>query len=340
MNYSKPSKTVAPHIHFGFSLVELMIVLALSSFLLIGVVKIFISSKVIFHTQEGISNIQENQRIALDQIIRDVSSAGYMGCLQASSDRIVNTLQIDSTTDPIDGYLYEFEFPIDGIEGGSDPDTLIIRRASEGAAVPLLNKMDSQDDDTLLVDDTHPNYSSLEQWDLAVLSDCSNAAVFLITNDPQDPDNAGIIEHKSGVPVPSDLKYGGQENANTDFLRVFGGKRNSIAKIYTVGTAKYFVDDSNSGVGKSLYVDSGSRYELIEGVEDFQVLYGITSDPVNPTPSDYVEANQVANWDNVISIKISLTLATLEPVGNNIESDGRLRKTVSATIRMRNRAPS
>jgi type IV pilus assembly protein PilW len=319
------SNGVNPHkAQVGLSLIELMVALTISLFLTIGVIKIFSSSKVIFKTQEGISQIQENQRIAMDRIIRDVSSAGYMGCLQSTAGNIQTTLDNDQG-------LYNFANAIDGFEGMIDPDTLYVRRALESAAVPLIESMDSETDLTLVVDTAHPNYSSLDQWDIAVLSDCSNAVSFLITNDPAD---TGIIQHAMNIQVPINLLNQYRQNLTQDFGHVFGCPLCSVARIYKVGTTRYYIGESNSGNGTSLFVDSGRAEELIQGVSDFQVLYGIDSETNAgvPTPSSYVKANEVTDWSKVVSVKIELTLVS--------DSDGNLNKTISSTIRLRNHVPS
>jgi type IV pilus assembly protein PilW len=308
----------------GVSLIELMIALTLSLFLTIGMIKIFTSAKAIFHTQEGISQIQENQRIVMNRIIRDVSSAGYMGCLQWATPNIRSTLNLKTG-------IYDFTSVIGGDEGSNGAsDTLYIRRAFESAAIPLSQAMANETDVTLKVDPTGPNYKNLDQGDLAVLSDCSDAVIFMITNQPakKDEEGAGEILHQK------DVEIGDLLNTTEDFSHTYGCPLCSMAKIYKVATTKYYITQSNSGNGTSLYVDSGRAEELIEGVSDFQVLYGIDSKLNSgvPTPSTYVTASAVTDWSDVISVKIELTLDTY--------SDSNLSKTVSTTIRLRNQVPS
>jgi len=51
----------------GFSIVELMVAVAISLLLLTGVVAIFVSSKTSYETNERFSRIEENGRFALDR---------------------------------------------------------------------------------------------------------------------------------------------------------------------------------------------------------------------------------------------------------------------------------
>ena len=50
----------------GFSVIELMVAMAISLLLLGGVISIFVSSKSSYETNERLSRIQENGRFALN----------------------------------------------------------------------------------------------------------------------------------------------------------------------------------------------------------------------------------------------------------------------------------
>ncbi len=63
----------------GFSLIELMIAMALASFLLIGLVQIFGASRQAYQTSVGISRIQEGGRFAFEFLLRDMRMAGHLG---------------------------------------------------------------------------------------------------------------------------------------------------------------------------------------------------------------------------------------------------------------------
>ena len=65
----------------GVTLVELMIALAISSILLIGVVTIYGSSKHTNIVGEEFAHLQENGRIAMKFLVEDVRMSGFMGCV-------------------------------------------------------------------------------------------------------------------------------------------------------------------------------------------------------------------------------------------------------------------
>jgi len=315
----------------GLTLVEIMVAITISLVLLAGVIKIFQSAKQSYNIQQALSRIQENARLLTDVMIRDITASGYLGCL-GSTNEVVNTLNDQ-------GNSYDFATGIQGSEGGAgNPDSITIRRASEATAIPVAEPMTSQTA-SLKLDPNHMNYASLQQWDVITVSDCAGAAVFMITN---DPDNTGVIEHDINVVATSGANAG-QYNGRDDLERTYGSPTASTAKIYRVGTTSYQVQPSSSGrPTTSLFVTPGG--ELVEGVEDLQIQYGIGSTPPNnSTPAfaeQYVDANQVTDWNNVVSIRLTFVVNSVDMIVNPGDGDGLLRKTFTSTIRLRNRAPA
>lgn len=61
----------------GFSLVELMIALALSTFLLGGLILTYTSGRTAALDAENLSRVQENMRFLSDHLLRDVRNAGF-----------------------------------------------------------------------------------------------------------------------------------------------------------------------------------------------------------------------------------------------------------------------
>ena len=64
--------------HFGFTIVEIMVAITLSMILIAGVIQVYLSSKESFRVQHELARIQENQRIAVDFLQRDISKAGFV----------------------------------------------------------------------------------------------------------------------------------------------------------------------------------------------------------------------------------------------------------------------
>ena len=71
----------------GVTLIELMVALTISSFLLIGAVTVLMQGKTAFRVLESVSRLQENARFALDTLEPDIRMASYFG-LTSRSDKI------------------------------------------------------------------------------------------------------------------------------------------------------------------------------------------------------------------------------------------------------------
>jgi type IV pilus assembly protein PilW len=63
----------------GFSLVELMVAMLISSIVVIGIIQIFVSNRESFRVQANLGRLQENSRFALEHFSRVVRLAGYQG---------------------------------------------------------------------------------------------------------------------------------------------------------------------------------------------------------------------------------------------------------------------
>ena len=61
----------------GFTLVEIMLAITLSMILIAGVVQVYMSSKTSFQIQNQLARLQENQRISIDFLQRDILQAGF-----------------------------------------------------------------------------------------------------------------------------------------------------------------------------------------------------------------------------------------------------------------------
>jgi len=325
----------------GFSLVELMVAMTISLFLLAGVVQIFLGSKQSYRVNDGLSRLQENARFAFDHIAQDLDAGGYMGCNDSADvDRNNDLLLTNALTNAV-ATGYNFANPLDGTDntGPNGSDTLNIRRAVTSSAVPLAASMPDATS-PITLDDTHPNYASLEQWQVMAISDCSRTSIFMITNDPTT--SGGVIRHDPGVAAPAGAINQGQSNLATDLGGVnvndlkntFGSLSASQATAIRVATNSYSIQPSDSGTGFSLALNGS---ELVEGVQDLQVLYGIDADGT-PGVERYVSANDAAlaaaGMNQVASVTLTLTLNAV----SGVQIDGApLTKTVSQTFRLRNR---
>lgn len=134
-------------------MIEIMVALAIGSFLVIGAVQIYSQSRFAFIVNESIVRVQETAQFAMDTVESDLRMASNWG---RSSRGIniegrtvaedVNPLDLDVPLTCGEDYLLDLGTPVDGFnndfaltcpaEGGEQPDSdvVIIRRASVNPA--------------------------------------------------------------------------------------------------------------------------------------------------------------------------------------------------------------
>ena len=99
----------------GFSLVELMISMALSLFLMLGVMYLFISTNKSWALNDELARMQENARLTFDILGRYIRSASYTGCPAQVS--VANALAADSIDRE---WMAHFDKGIFGFTAGSE----------------------------------------------------------------------------------------------------------------------------------------------------------------------------------------------------------------------------
>jgi prepilin-type N-terminal cleavage/methylation domain len=77
---------------------------------------------------------------------------------------------------------------------------------------------------------------------------------------------------------------------------------------------------------------------LLDGVSDMQILYGVDTSPAdaNHTVNRYVPGGAVLNWANVRSVRIQLTMNSVESVDPALPN-GLIEQTFTTTVSLRNR---
>ena len=334
----------------GFSLVELMVAMTLSLMLLGGIVAIFSSSRASYETTDRLSRIQENGRYALDQVVTDIRSAGFVGCARvptyvSSSLNTATDVKWNFLDSSIRGYQfistnsYSPTIAAADIPSAADnSDVLVVRRPKRDAQ-PLRLQADMGAGSANL---TVPNTTSsgLNADDIALLYSCEAQAVFQVRSF-----SGGVITHAVG---------GGSATApgNASGDVNFAFRRN--AEVVPVETVIYYIRASSTGAvgATSLWrrIGANTPEELIEGVEQMQLRFGV--DTTGDSRVDtYVTANSVTDWNAVYSVEVALLVRSLEEYGLDLDretyqlldasipapNDRRMREVFTATVGIRNR---
>jgi type IV pilus assembly protein PilW len=328
----------------GMTLVELMIALVLGMVVTGAVIEIFISSKKMYRIQDARARLQENGRFAIQHLVSNIRNSGYRGCARRNS--IVNTLN-DSNT-----HLWDFTSGMQGFDASGavwSPtlDASIVSPVQGTDVLTVRSMLDPVIAVTAHPGGTPPGSANiqvnapnnLQQFDVLMVTDCEDTAIFQVTS--AAPGTSGSLVHNTGVGTDPG-------NATQALDSNFTG-----GEIIRLRTSSFYVADPDNDGESSLYqrIFEETPTELVEGVENMQISYGIDTD--NDEAADqYVNAGAGINWNRVVSARINLLLRTLD---KNIvteaqtysfngaapvqASDTRIRAAFSRTISLRNRVP-
>ena len=351
----------------GLSLIELMIAITLGLVLMTGVVQMFLSSKVIFSTQQGMSRIQETGRLAIEFLSRDVRMAAYYGCHRPVPPTPTNpstSADLQNKNLVIAGLHGNFGEGIRGYDnitnlpgGQSDvgagltllgadktAHVLVVRSASEvGFPISAANNANN-----VIAYSANPLVDGCAEGicvnSAVVVSDCYKARVFQATN-------------VSLAGTTLTLQHADSWGGGSVFLENF-----TSGEVLPMNTTVYFLAEGASGA-PSLWQKTNSEeaLELLEGVEHMRITYAII-DNVEPgidlIPDNYKLASAVtaAEWPYVASIRLELVVrsldnnvlddtqpftfagATITPADIDGVKDRHMRQVFTATVSVRSRA--
>ena len=292
----------------GFSLIELLIAIPISLLILFAVLKIFTATVQSVSMQNGFSRVQENGRMAIELISRDIRGADYWGCAN-DINAITNNLSNPSAVDlllsngGIDGEEDASSLIIDGKDVLDGSDTLTLRGAQSYSNVKLQGAM-AMNSGTMTI----LTGSSIESGDMILTTDCQVGDLFANTADTQNTN-----------------KLASSVNLSKAY--------SADAQILSPSSKTYFIAESQSGDGVySLYRGvNGSASEMVRGINDLQVRYGEDSNASGAVDS-YSDAASVSNMDNVLVIRVILVSES----GNGV-SGSALERSYTVTSAIRNR---
>jgi len=320
----------------GLTLIELMVALAIGSFLIIGAIQIYNQSRQAFVVNESIARVQETAQFAMDTIEADLRMASNWGRnsrgLAVEGRSLVGDANPTDLTVPTpscgDSCAFDLARPIDGSDntytlpcaasGGSagSSDVITVRRASVQPVLPEAGRLQIQ--------------STRIQGELFEM-DTVPAAFQPITNHPI-----------TGVPS--------------------SGTHNLMVNSYYVSPTSTLIPGVPTLRRKTLTVRSGAPFiedqEVAPGVENIQLQLGIDvdadntvdryvnpgDDVYNPAAAGYIPGVRVITarvWIIVRSVTTEFGLRdarTYQPGNANMGqmNDSFRRLQVSKTILLRN----
>ncbi|MBV8147293.1 MAG: PilW family protein [Gammaproteobacteria bacterium] len=351
----------------GFSMVELMVAIALGLLLTGAVISVFIGSRTAYQATAGVGEMADSGRFALNLIGESVRSAGNLACNSAMSATSQNVVTGGLT------FSNNFGLGVQGFEAnGTAPAAAIALPAAPavGAANNWTPNIDPtipnaipanpqnvgklvQGSDVLIVRSTVPRvapvYTTLDvvpgaaaltvtpipiaMGGFAAISDCTKSVIFQLLA-PVAPGGTAIGLN-AGLP---------------------GVGFSAGAVVAPLTTTVYYIgvgSDGDSSLFRLEQTNGGPGFnppgpeELVPDVENMQVLYGVDTAGTQ-TASAYVTGDQVGAL-NVVSIQVALLVASppaTQPtvaatpynlLGTSVTApvDNRMRNVFNATINLR-----
>ncbi len=355
----------------GFSLVELMIALALGLVVIAGIIALFVGNSQAAAVVSGQARLQENARFAFDFISRGARQAGYFGCGPLPQNLVKglrgkwSELPEFNVTRPVDGHEGKggrrWIPPLSGLPGGEggnlnrdpaggiDPraivdetDVLILRHLRQPAQ-RLARLLEPTADPVVAAPRGDAGF---DVGDIVMVADCEQGAVFRVTAlsvsgtriTVERAPGPGLFDNAEMVPGPEGLIP-----ATLSLIdRPYGPE----ASISAVDTTFFFiapslhVDDRGANpLALWQKVGSAAPVELIQGVQDLQVLYGVDTTLTDgiANPNQYVPFDAVPeDVGQIVAIRATLTVNSVDPV---TDDGARLVRTFSKTILVRNANP-
>ena len=280
----------------GFSLVELLLAVTLGLIVIAGMAQLFRGTGRGHASMESAARSGESGRYALAFLGHSARNAGFLGC-DSRSGRIVNTLNGDL------GALFELNitraveaFDDDG--GGSaaayagaagiDPGRIV-----PGTDIVTFRRLEGPFSRVLAPVDANPvvevgDSFDLEADDFLLIGDCEQSSLFRLT---------GVIHGSGSAVLLREPGAGSRENSTVTTLsyggKVYGpGGAAGGAMVGRVMTETYFIGPGR-GAGRrgepmrSLWRRAGmaASAELVEGVHDLQVSFGVDTRPADGVAS-------------------------------------------------------
>lgn len=360
----------------GFSLIELMIAMVLGVLLTVGVVELYLDSSETYRLTEGVASIQENSRFVTDRLGHHLRQAEPGGCSFREALDPGKYFAEDSRRGE-DGSIRDLrDLPSDwplpeeaGVIGWESSETALSDAAdgagslSNSTATDFPAGVNSGDfvggSDVLIVQGSMGHAINLgtgggddisldSPSDIAegttvelVSPDCSNGSRFI--NGSDDTESAISV-------AGEDLGNQAGININDDLVD------NPNVSVHIFRSTLYYVGENPNG-NPSLYRQTlnnpgnsiPSPQELVVGVENMQVLYGLGNEN---GATEYVTAadEDLDDWSDVVSVRLGFVMAsaprtrktketrTFNLLGTKITSpeDKRVRVVATKTVAFRN----
>lgn len=350
----------------GFSLIELMLALALGLVVVTGIVQLFVGNSQTYAVLAGQSRLQENARFAFDFISRAAQTAGYWGCAPERAN-VVKVVGGVANWNLIPEY--DFLQAVQGYEGGVTPLTtlpndplpnvhlpgngvpigtitagtdVVVFRSVRRPTQRLTQTLQPLGDPVITAPGGDPGFVVN---DVVILSDCEQGAVFKVTGINVAGNEATLLHATGGGFYDNSVTVTSPAGPVPATLSILGHSYGPEATLGAFETTIFFIapgagidNQGNPPLALWQKVGNAAPVELIEGVEDMQILYGVdtTLGDATSNANRYTTFDNVPNVDQIVALRVTFTVNSVDTVSAD---DGQLRRTFTKTIAIRNSNP-
>lgn len=315
--------------HNGFTLVELMVALALGLIISGAAILLYLESKRSYTQDEEMARLQENARFALDYLKREISLSGFYAGVPDTSTLFPATVVTDCDAGGGD-WVLNLNNPLELVNEAPNGGTLTTLNGTTFSCIPAGDLQDTTDiiaikrtaDRATMENGSATGTVTQQQWYLKKYDYTTLSWSYLTSGIPSDEATAG---------------------STYDYWQYY-------TSIYYV--RDYSItngDDIPTLCAVSLVNSEMTNRCLIEGIEDIQLEVGIDSDG-DDIVDQYKNAPTAADFANALSVRLYLLARSINEVPGytnskryhlgvktiNPYNDGYIRRVFSTTIKLRN----
>ena len=337
MKQLSPNPLTNRRLQLGLTMVELMIALLLGLVIVAAMGQLYAGGRTTSRVGDSLTRLNENGRFAVDLIAEDLRMAGYLSC-GGSGAEIGNTVRVAAPGLYETGGIHGFEGGVDTLPSDfsgqvrNGTDVLIIRHAAPEVGGTLVS--DDPATAAMVLDAGH----GLSAGEIAVISNpqCTQATLFQVSGVTGTSVSYAANSNGATPGNCTSSRFGDFDCSSGSAANLNFDPQSAISR-YVVDAYYVTASDPPTLARKRLCHKTGSTAicdeELIRDVEDFQILYGRDTEKDDAgVVDDYVTANQVTDWDDVVSVRFALLMRSRDA---NVRTDERrtqnlLDKTISA----------
>lgn len=296
----------------GFTITELMIALVLSTFLVGGILSVYVGNVRTNQVNTMMSQAQQASQISFQLFARDFQHAGFTGCGNMISERVVNVLRVNAN----DWWAHWNEFPVGaayaGLQGYEAGDSKI-KTISGSAITPVsdaVRMMYGRGDSASVVSHNlasnpplriNQNIPQFRKDDIVLACDSKMAVIFQLTN---VIDKALYHDKDVGTPGNGSLDFGFGVNG----VRIPQALTPDAGMVVPLESVAWFV--GTEGGVNSLYRSAlvGNKPEIemvLSGVSTLDIQY------LRHNQANYVDANVINNanaWPEVVAARVTIVM--------------------------------